>query len=156
MTDDPVHVPSIAALLTDYRDRTGASYEDMSKAIGGVVSDGRLHQLATKTPSSFPREPSTITGLADLLQVPVTTILNAFAVSLGLTVASSGSMLAISLPPGTDNLTPEDVQAIRGVVRQMVRARQAATPPLDLDEVEGVRLAEHDNSDAGADTQTKR
>lgn len=137
---DPVLVPSIAALLAQYRDRTGASYDDMERSLGGAISRGRLQQYVTKPPKGFP-DPENIQHLADLLHVSVTTILEAFAVSLGLTVEDRRPLLAISLPPGTDNLTDRDRAAIIGVVRQLVEARRDVPTP-DLDRVEGLRLAE--------------
>lgn len=120
---DSAPVPTIADLLLEYRRLTGASYDDMSRSTNGAITHGRLHQLATEPPSSFPRNAATVQALADLLQVPVATIVLAFASSLGLPVAASGSMLSITLPPGTDNLDPGDVEAIRAVVRQLVQAR---------------------------------
>lgn len=142
-------MPTISGLLLQYRDRTGASYDDMSRAIGEAISGGRLHQLATEPPSSFPRNPATVQHLADLLQVSVTTVLEAFAVSLGLRI-DDRSLLSITLPPGTDNLTDRDRAAVLAVIRQLVEARRAEPPRPDLSRVAGLRLAEP------SDTQTIR
>jgi hypothetical protein len=153
---DPVLVPSIASLLAQYRDRTGASYDDMERSLGGAISRGRLQQLVTTTPKNFP-DPDNVQHLADLLHVSVTTILEAFAVSLGLTVEQRRPLLAISLPPGTDNLTDRDRMSIIGIVRQLVEARQAATAPEpDLSAVQGVRLAEDPVEHTRADTRNGR
>lgn len=149
---DPAHVPSIAELLAQYKDRTGASYEDMARSIGEAVSGGRLHQLATKPQRNFP-DPETIRHLSDLLHVSVTTVLEAFAVSFGLRVEDR-PLLALTLPPGTDVLTDRDRAAILAVIRQFVEARRPApdpTPP-DLATVEGLRLAEDVNDDANRPT----
>jgi hypothetical protein len=153
---DPAHVPTIAALLNQYRDRTGASYDDMSRSIGEAMSGGRLHQLATKPPKNFP-DPENVRHLADLLNVSITTILESFAVSLGLDVEQRRPLLAITLPPGTDNLTTGDVAAVRAVIGQLVEARRATAPETpDLSRVEGMRLAEPDEPNATADSQTTR
>jgi hypothetical protein len=117
-------VPTIADLLLEYRRLTGASYEDMSKVVNREITTARLHQLATEPPKSFPREAHTVQRLADLLQVPVATIVLAFAASLGLPVSQTGSLLSITLPPGTDSLEADDVAAIRAVVGQLVQARR--------------------------------
>lgn len=137
---DPAHVPSIASLLAQYRDQTGASYDDMSRSIGEAISGGRLHQIATKPVKNFP-DPENVRHLADLLNVSITTILEAFAVSLGLDVEQRRPLLAITLPPGTDNLTAGDVTAVRSVILQLVDARRVAARSVpDFDKLEGLRL----------------
>lgn len=142
---DPAHVPSIAALLNQYRDRTGASYDAMSRSIGEAISGGRLHQIATKPQKNFP-DPDSVRHLANLLNVSITTVLEAFAVSLGLDVEQRRPLLAITLPPGTDNLTAGDVAAVRSVILQLVEARRAvAASAPDMDAVQGIRLAEDDS-----------
>jgi hypothetical protein len=123
---DSPSVPTIADLLQEYRRLTGASYEAMSEVVNREITTGRLHQLATVPPKSFPRDAGTVQRLADLLQVPVATIVLAFAASLGLPVSQQGSHLSITLPPGTDSLEAKDVEAIRAVVRQLVEARNRA------------------------------
>lgn len=122
---DSPGVPTIAELLLEYRRVTGASYEDMHRSVNREITTARFHQLATEPPASFPRNARTVQALADLLQVPVATIVLAFAASLGLPVSQQGSHLSITLPPGTDNLDADDVEAIRAVVRQLVEARNA-------------------------------
>lgn len=148
--DSPL-VPSIADLLTQYRDRTGASYDDMSRSVRGEITSAWFHKLTTSSPKSFPRDPGTLANLADLLQVSIPTILNAFAISLGLPVSDTASRLALTLPPGTDSLEPADVEAIRAVIRQLIAARNAAQhthiaahDPVapDMSRVQGLRLAE--------------
>ena len=119
-------MPTIADLLLEYRRLTGASYEDMSRSVNGEITTARMHKLATERPKSFPRDAQTVQHLADLLQVSVATIVLAFAASLGLPVSQEGSHLAITLPPGTDNLEPDDVAAIRAIVARLVEARSAA------------------------------
>lgn len=137
---DPAHVPSIAALLTQYRDRTGASYEDMERSLNKAISRGRLQQLATTPQKNFP-DPTTVRHLSDLLQVSVTTVLEGFAVSFGLQVEDR-SLLALTLPPGTDVLSDRDRAAILAVIRQLVEARRPPTGPPDLRTAGGVYLAE--------------
>jgi len=122
---DSLLVPTIAQLLTDYRDRTNASYDDMSATIGGGITGAWLQVLATKQAKSFPTKGKTVELLADLLEVSTATIVLAFAASIGLPVEQRGSHLSISLPPGTEDLEPADVEAVRSVIRQLVQARKA-------------------------------
>lgn len=140
--DSPL-VPTISELLKQYRDRTGASYEVMSRSVNGEITTAWFHKLTTEPPKSFPRDAGTVQALADILQVSVATIVLAFAASLGLPVTQTSSMLSMTLPPGADSLQPADVDAIRAVVRQLVEARRAQNRPApDMGKVHGVRLAD--------------
>jgi hypothetical protein len=138
-------VPTISELLAQYRDRTGASYDEMSRSVHGAITSAWFHKLTTSPPKSFPRDAATVQQLAELLQVSITTILEAFAASLGLPVAQTKPLLVVTMPPGTDVLEPADVDAIRAVIRQLVAARHSPPPEPpqpDLSKVEGLRLAE--------------
>lgn len=123
---DSSAVPTIAELLLAYRDRTGDSYADMSRKVRNEIHISRLQQLATAPPREFPKQPRTVELLAELLEVPITTIVLGFAAGLGIPVSHTGSMLERTLPPGTDSLTAEDREAIRAVTRALVDARTAA------------------------------
>lgn len=122
---DSPRVPTIAELLLEHRRLTGDSYEAMSRSVDNAITAARLHKLATEPPRSFPREAETIQLLSSILQVPVATTVLAFAAALGLPVSQTGSILSITLPPGTDSLQPEDVKAVRAVIGQLVQARNA-------------------------------
>lgn len=167
---DSAVVPTIASLLAAHRDRTGDSYDDMERRVGGVVKAARFHQLVRETPSAFP-QPRTVEALAGLLQMPVASVVLSIASSLGIPVQDSASKLASSLPPGTDNLTDDDRDAILAVTRALVAARRSAggqvvdlarrEPDLEIlaarhGESEGRRIAdeqdqaaENDNIDNG-------
>lgn len=155
---DSSPVPTIAELLTRYRDLSGASYEDMSRSVNGAITTAWMQKLTTQPPKSFPRNAATIQHLADLLQVPAATIVLAFATSLGLPVSQAGTALSITLPPGTDILETRDVEAIRAVIRQLVDARRAASPPPepDFDKVEGLRLAEDETPSPARNRRDRR
>lgn len=153
---DASAVPTIAELLTAYRDRTGASYEDMARKVGDEINKSTMHKLTTRPPDQFPKLPRTVELLAQLLEVPVTTIVLAFAAGLGLPVSRAGSLLAETLPPGTDSLTPEDREAVRAVTKALVDARRQAPPAPDLSRVEGLRLAEVETVDRPADASRER
>lgn len=145
---DSSGVPTIAELLTSYRDRTGSpSYDVMARKVRNEIASSRLHQLHTQAPRNFP-DPRTIEVLAELLEVSVTTIVLSCAASLGIRVRDSLPLLALSLPPGTDNLTDEDRDSILAVTRQLVSARrpvppgEGEPPEPDLSKVQGMRLSE--------------
>lgn len=122
--DDSSAVPTIAELISSYRDRMGTpSYEVMSRKVRNEILPGRLHQLHTTKPKSF-AEARTMEALAELLEVPVATIVLAYASSLGIAVRDSSPELARTLPSGTDKLTVEDRDAIRAVVKALISARR--------------------------------
>ena len=130
-------MPTIAELLTAYRDRTGASYEDMARKVDDEINRSRMHQLATAPPKEFPKRARTVELLAQLLEVPVTTIVLAFAKGLGIPVQSSNTLLADTLPPGTDLLTAEDREVVRVVARALVDARHALMSGRDTESFVG-------------------
>jgi len=120
---DSSAVPTIAELITAYRDRTGTpSYEVMARKVRSELQPNRLHQLHTATPKSF-AEARTMELLAELLEVPVATIVLAYASSLGIPVKDSSTELARTLPPGTEKLTLEDRDAIRAIIKALIDAR---------------------------------
>lgn len=130
-------MPTIRDLLLAYKDRTGDSFEDMARKVNHGIHTSRFGILATEPPKSFPKHARTIELLAKLLDVPVTTIVLSFAASLGIPVTQSGTVLERTLPPGTDNLTAEDREAIRAVTRALVDARQhgGSAQPADVSEL---------------------
>lgn len=151
-TGDSPLVPTITDLLQQYRDRTGDSYEDMARKVGNEITRARMHSLATAPPREFPKNTRTIELLADLLQMSIATIVLSFAAGLGLDVPDRQPLLAITLPPGTDNLTDRDRAAVRAVISSLVEARRAAGPPaLDLSLTEGFRIAADDSVSQQAD-----
>jgi hypothetical protein len=118
-------VPTIAELLTAYRDRTGASYEEMARKVGDEINRSRMHQLVTAPPKEFPKRARTIELLAQLLEVPVTTVVLAFAAGLGIPVSTEQSRLALLLPARTDDLlTDEDRDAIIAMTRSLMAAHR--------------------------------
>lgn len=144
-TDGPLQpqdVPSLRDLIQSHADRTGESRRalgDRSKIAHQTL--GTWHAGTIKT---FP-DPETIQAFADATHYTVQTVLLAAAKTVGLHVSHVGTQLTNSLPPGTDTLSPEDVDAIRAVVRQLVQARTAATPPKpDFSRVQGIRFTEEE------------
>ncbi|MCW2902894.1 MAG: hypothetical protein JWO67_5159 [Streptosporangiaceae bacterium] len=136
-------MPTIAELLQAYMDSTGDSLRDIQRRSNGVLTSQNVAKIRTVPRKAFP-DPRTAEALSDLLQVSVTTIVLAYAASLGLPVVQGGSTLETMLPPGTDSLTPEDRDAIRAITRQLIDARRedARPPAPDLSRAEDFRLAE--------------
>ena len=120
-------VPTIQQLLLEHRDRTGDSYDDMAKKVDDSITRQRLQQLATRGPARMAYDSKAIHALAKLLGIDTTTVVLAYAQSLGLPVERTGSTLAHLLPNGVDVLTREDMDAVLHMVRQMVAVRQAAS-----------------------------
>lgn len=153
---DSSGVPTIAELLMAYRDRTGASYADMSRKVRDEIHISQLQRLATQPPKEFPKHGRTIELLAELLQVPVTTIVLGYAAGLGIPVRQEGTLLERTLPPGTDILGDEERAAVQQVTRALVRLRNElmhgsstnVTPLRDVGDVEELRPPRPDLSDA--------
>jgi hypothetical protein len=150
-------VPTIAELLLSYRDRTGYSYKDMARKVRDEIQASRLQQLVTAPPKAFP-ERRTVELLAELLEVPTATIVLAAAAGLGIPVTQSGTMLERTLPPGTDDLTAEDREAIRKVTKSLVEARQIALRVISPEQMQAMhdsgrlffgRHDDEDKTDAG-------
>ena len=123
----------MAELLLAYRDRTGASYREMARKVDDELTQARLHQLATRPPGRFPESNYTVELLARLLEVPVTTIVLAFAAGLGLDVRPGSGLLSQALPPGVDELPGEDRDTVVAVARALLRARAESSQPAGTD-----------------------
>lgn len=98
--------------------RRGRSYDALAKA--HPESPGRQfwHQIATQDQQTFPK-PATIRGIAGALQVPQSTVVLAWAESLGVPMRAD-SRLAMMLPPEVDRLTDADIATILSVIRQLL------------------------------------
>lgn len=124
-------VPTIAELLTAYRDRTGASYEEMARKVGDEINRSTMHKLATEPPKQFPKLARTVELLAQLLEVNVTTVVLAFAAGLGIPVSTSIPRLAQLLPPRADEvLSDRDRDAIIAMIRSLMEARNQSVHEL--------------------------
>lgn len=101
----------------------------MSRKVDYAVAHQRFAQLLTEPTSRLPYERKVIAALAQLLNLPETTIVKAFLVDMGLPIDDRWSRLAQMLPPDVDELDAQDIDAITYVVRRLVEARKAATSP---------------------------
>lgn len=115
--------------------KSSRSYPELARAAGGVVTDKRLQQLAQGQFKEFP-EPATIIGLAKALRVSETSVLLAFAESLGLNVTRSVAPLLELLPASVADLPENQVRAIAGLIYEFTEGamkeggnQDVATPP---------------------------
>lgn len=143
----PQDVLTLRNLIEAHTDRTGES----RRALGD--RSGLAHQTLgywwAGTIKTFP-DPDTIRAFARATNYSEQTVLLAAARTVGLRVTEAGTPLINTLPPGTDALRPEDVDAIRAVVRQLVEARSAAVQGRGpaLPDLQGIRLTEEKGVEA--------
>jgi hypothetical protein len=137
---DAEHVLTLRDLIQRHMDLTGESRRALGARSG--VAHQTLGYWWDGTIKTFP-EPDTIKAFADATRTPLPLVLLAAASTIGLPVTNTPGLAAM-LPPGTDNLTSKDVDAILGIIRALIDARQQGSPPPepDLAEVQGIRLDE--------------
>lgn len=120
-------MPTMKQLIRAELD-SGKSVRDLADASGGRVKFQTFQELSTKPPKQFPKDLKTITGMSLALRVPETTIVLAYAKSLGIPV-SSGSTFSLRLPGEIDSLSPKMQDAILAVTRAaLADARPVAQP----------------------------
>lgn len=141
-------VPTLRDLIQRHIDRTGDSLNHMGDRSG--VRSQTLSKWYRGEITEFP-EPERLRRFAAYTGYTEQTVVLAAAATIGLRVAEVGGRLVNSLPPGTDSLSAEDIDAVRAIVRQLVDAR---TGPPDMATVKGVRLAE--DAPNTQDTRTRR
>lgn len=112
-------------LIQQHMDRSGES----RRALG--ARSGLAHQTLgywwDGTIKTFP-DPETLQAFADATHTSVQTVLLAAARTVGLSIGAAPELAAM-LPPGTDNLTQRDRDAILAVIRALVEARRPVSPP---------------------------
>ncbi|EOM77649.1 helix-turn-helix domain-containing protein [Rhodococcus rhodnii] len=112
-------MPTLADLIAARKAERGWSYQQLADRVEGAISRQRWQQLGTGVRiKEFP-EPATIQAIADALEVDVTLVVLAVARSIGFSVRRQESALAAMLPPGADQLTEEQRDAVLAVVRVM-------------------------------------
>lgn len=130
---DSSDVPTIKDLIRAELDR-GKSVRDLEVDSGGRVKFQTFQELSNRPPRQFPKALDTISGMAQALRVDETAVVLAYARGLGVDV-KIGSMFALRLPPGVDELDPQMQSALIAVVRA------AANPSVGLRPASG-RLAD--------------
>jgi hypothetical protein len=113
-------MPTMKQLIRAALD-SGKSVRDLADDSGGRVKFQTFQELSAKPPKQFPKDLKTITGMSHALHVPETTIVLAYAKSLGIPV-TSGSNFSLRLPSDVDSLSPELQEALLAVARAALRA----------------------------------
>ncbi|VFA94734.1 Uncharacterised protein [Nocardia farcinica] len=122
-SDDP-SMPTISQLIADHIAATGRSYRDLTHASGDRVKHQTFQELKSGPPRSWPKSTETIRGIAQALGLSERAVVLAFARSLGVDVEGA-SLFAQQLPPGVDDLTPEERRAAIEMLRVLVAQRKA-------------------------------
>lgn len=106
----------LAGLIATHK--RGRSYRQLAKDGGGMLTAGRIQQIATAPLKSWPGAGS-VTSLARMLSVSERAVVLASAESLGIDVAQAES-LANYLPAGTESLRDDQKAALAALVRSML------------------------------------
>lgn len=121
--------PTIRDLIELRIEQTGWSYQSMSDASGGVVGRQTIYELVANPVKSWPKNVSTITGLAQALNMTEEVVVLAYAASLGIPLRKQPSLLALQLPPSADLLTSTERAHIIGLIQSIVADRTDDLPP---------------------------
>ncbi len=144
---DPHAVPTLRDLIQRHMDRTGQSQRALAGRSG--VKHQTLSTWFAGTIAAFP-DPATLRKFAAYTGYSEHTVVLAAGRTIGMRMADAGGPLVNSLPPGTDNLVPEDIDAIRAIVCRLVDARRQVPGP-DWPHVQGIRLMEDPSLDPSYD-----
>jgi hypothetical protein len=98
----------------------GWSYSDLERASDRALTRGRWQQLGSGVPQRKFPEPGSLTVIAQVLEVDMTTVVLAAARSLGLEVGRRGAELAHLLPVHTDRISERMRDAILTLIRSAV------------------------------------
>jgi hypothetical protein len=121
MKGDNSDVPTLAELITDQKEDSGLSYEQLAAKSDNVLTRQRFQQLGKGLRiTEFP-EPATLAAIAVSLDVDVALVVLATAKSIGLSVdTGSESELGMMLPAAARNLTRDQRNALLSLVRSIV------------------------------------
>lgn len=116
---DHSQVPSIRDLIREALD-TGKTVRDLQADSGELVRFQTFQELSRHDPKQFPKDLKTFTGMSAALRVPETTVVLAYAKSIGVDI-SGASPFALRLPPGVDGLDPDVQDAVVRLIRALLR-----------------------------------
>ncbi len=116
--------PSLHQLIRSRMDARGWSYSDLERRSDRALSRGRWQQLGSGVPQRKFPDPASLTVIARVLEVDITTVVLAAAQAVGLDVRPRTSDLAALLPSGSDQLSERTRDAILALVRAAVADQQ--------------------------------
>ena len=119
-TGDGRAQPDLAGLIGAHQQRTRESFRAMARRSGDRLHHQSLQGWASAPPKAFPKKRETFEQLAEVLDTDVTTVVLAFARSLGLDVRASGPAADRVLPPDAERLTERQRAVLLSVVDVMV------------------------------------
>ncbi len=112
--------PDLAGLIAAHQQRTHESFRAMARRSGDQLHHQSLQGWAAAPPKAFPKKRETFEQLAQVLDTDVTTVVLAFARSLGLDVRATGPAADRVLPPDAERLTERQRAVLLSVVDVMV------------------------------------
>jgi hypothetical protein len=137
--DDPV-LPLDALIRSRMRDH-GWSYSDLERASGRALTRGRWQQLGSGLPQRKFPDPGSLTVIAQVLEVDITSVVLAAARTVGLDVRRPGTGLSQLLPTEAAQLSGRMRDAILALIRAAVAdALPDRGEPRPAGELDGLRL----------------
>jgi hypothetical protein len=128
-TGDHGSAPTLRELIRSCMTGRGWSYADLERESGRALSRGRWQQLGSADAQQKFPNPESLTIIADVLQIDVSSVVLAAARAVGLPVPGSGSTFADLLPAGTDRLSGPMRDALLALIRAAVAETTAETVP---------------------------
>ncbi len=107
----------------------GWSYSDLERASDRALTRGRWQQLGSGVPQRKFPDPGSLTVIAEVLEVDITTVVIAAARSVGLDVSRRGADLSHLLPEHTERLSGRMRDAILSLIRAAVAEAAADDGP---------------------------
>lgn len=111
-------------LIRSRMDARGWSYSDLERRSDSALSRGRWQQLGSGVQQKRFPDPASLSVIAQVLDVDITTVVLAAAQAVGLAVTPAGGDLAHLLPPGAERLS----ERMRDAILMVIRAAVADSP----------------------------
>ena len=137
------HVLPLDALIRSRMEDRGWSYSDLARRSGQALTRGRWQQLGSGLQQRKFPDPSSLTVIADALEIDITTVVLGAARTLGLNVRPNGAGMSQLLPDQTERLSPRMRDAVLAVIRAAVADTLRGDDAVDLarlDALVGLRL----------------
>ncbi len=156
---------TLAQLIRARMVERGWSYSDLEQESVQALSRGRWQQLGSGAEQKKFPDPASLTVIAAVLQVDITTVVLAAARTLGLDAHTQGSDLANLLPAGTERLSEPIRDAILTLIRAAVsdvpaddeapETTESANPALEWPKSNAPSRRRHNGPDDAAEVDTQ-